>query len=264
MERVAFLLEKTGERIVCMLNPSSVVVRRSAGVRQRHANSGPLTGAGLKNDPVLYTGGGKTEIFLDLLFDVNITGSTTATAGSTQAVSDPTPVTVDVRSLTSALTKLAEGEVGDDGYGQIPVVRFVWGKVWNELGIVAAVAERLESFTPDGAPQRSWLRMRFLKTEDDTAAQSSSLGTDLSSDQLPDEEDVSPNELRFHQTKGAGEQGEDSGSSAERLDEMATSYYGNPAWWRVIANFNNIDDPNMVTAGDRLMIPPASSVGGIA
>jgi Contractile injection system tube protein len=231
-----------------MLNPSSVVQRRLAGVKPRQSSSGPLTGAGLKNDPFLYTGGGRTEILLDLLFDVNI-------AGSAQ-------ITEDVRELTRSLTELAEGSVGEDGYGQVPLVRFIWGKAWNVLGIVAAVAERLESFTPNGAPQRSWLRMRFVRTEDATPSQVDTLSGDLTTDDLPEEDDVSPDELRFHETKGAGERDEDEGSSAERLDEIAASYYGNPAWWRVIANFNNIEDPTTVSAGDRLMIPPASSVGG--
>src|ERR1043166_10002984 len=76
MERVAFLLEKTGERIPCLLNPSSVVVRRLAGLRTRQSSTGPLTGAGLKDDPLLSTGGGMTEILLDLLFDISLAGAT--------------------------------------------------------------------------------------------------------------------------------------------------------------------------------------------
>src|ERR1700686_4396973 len=106
MERVAFLLEKTGERIPCLLNPASVVVRRLAGVRVRQSSTGPLTGAALKDDPLLYTGGGMTEILLDLLFDVSLAGTTVAAE--------------DVRELTRPLTGLAEGSEGEDGYGQVP------------------------------------------------------------------------------------------------------------------------------------------------
>jgi len=249
MERVAFLLEKNGERIPCLLNPASVVVRRLAGVQPRQSSSGPLTGAALKDDPLVYTGGGTTEILLDLLFDVTLAGSTLTTE--------------DVRDLTRPLTALAEGREGDDGYGQVPLVRFVWGKAWNVLGVVVAVAERLEYFTPNGAPQRSWLRMRFLRTGDSTGADMAPLGDDLSMEDLPDEVDVPPDELRFHQTKGAGkgEGDEEEGGSAERLDEIAASHYGKPAWWRLIAAFNKIDDPWKVSAGDLLMIPPDSSVG---
>jgi contractile injection system tube protein len=252
MERVAFLLEKTGERIPCLLNPASVVVRRLAGLQPRQSSSGPLTGAALKDDPLLYTGGGTTEILLDLLFDVTLAGSTLRTE--------------DVRDLTRPLTALAEGSEGDDGYGQVPLVRFVWGKAWNVLGVVAALAERLEYFTANGAPQRSWLRMRFVRTGDTPGADVEPLEDDLSPEDLPEETDIPPDELRFYQIKGGGDGGEEeeAGGSAERLDEVAASRYDNPAWWRLIAAFNNIDDPWKVSAGDLLMIPPDSSVGGKA
>jgi hypothetical protein len=208
-----------------------------------------LTGAVLKDDPILYTGGGMTEILLDLLFDVTLAGSTLKTE--------------DVRDLTRPLTALAEGSEGSDGYGQVPLVRFVWGKAWNVPGVVAAVAERLENFTPNGAPQRSWLRMRFLRTSESPGAETEPLGDDLALADLPDEVDVPPEELRFHQMKGAGDDDE-GGSGGERLDEIATSHYGNPAWWRVVAAFNKIDNPWKIPAGDLLMIPPDSSVGGKA
>ncbi len=246
MERVAFLVEKTGERIPCLLNPTSVVVRRLAGVRARQSSAGPLTGAGLKDDPLLYTGGGMTEVLLDLLFDVSLAGSNVTA--------------VDVRVLTRPLTELAEGSDGEDGSGQIPLVRFVWGKSWNILGVVAAVAERLEYFTPDGAPQRSWLRMRFLRAGNPPGDRASDLGKDMSLTDLPEEMDVPLNQLSVHQITGAGK-GSDGDSSTERLDEIASAHYGNPSWWRLIAAFNNIDDPWDIEAGKLLNLPPGSSVG---
>jgi hypothetical protein len=91
---------------------------------------------------LLYTGGGTTELLLDLLFDVSL-------------VTDSADTVENVRDLTRPLTDLAEGTIGTDGYAQVPLIRFIWGKAWNILGVVSAVAERLESFTPSGAPQRS-------------------------------------------------------------------------------------------------------------
>jgi hypothetical protein len=245
MERVAFLLEKTGERFPCLLNPANVVVRRLAGVRPRQSAYGPLTGAGLKDDPLLHTGGGMTEILFDLLFDVSLAEASAPTA--------------DVRELTRPLTELAEGGKGDDGYGQLPLVRVVYGKCWNVLGVVAAVAERLEYFTDSGAPQRSWLRMRFLRA-DDSASVSGQDDKDLPLGDLPDEIDVPPDELNVHQITGGGEDPE-GGGSVERLDEIAASHYGNSSWWRLIAKFNDIDDPWAVSAGRLLVIPPQSVVG---
>jgi len=247
MERVAFLVEKTGERIPCLLNPTSVVVRRLAGVRVRQSSSGPLTGAALKDDPLIYTGGGVSEILLDLLFDVSLSGANVTVA--------------DVRDLTRPLTELAEGSEGDAGYGQVPLVRFIWGTSWNILGVVAAVAERLEYFTQDGAPRRSWLRMRFLRTGSPASDSALTPDRDLPLSDLPEEIDIPPEELRVHQILGGG-QGADGETHTERLDEIAAAHYGNPAFWRLIAAFNNIDNPWDLKAGASVNIPPDSFVGG--
>jgi len=246
MERVAFLLEKTGERIPCLLNPTSVVVRRLAGLRTRQSGTGPLTGAGLKDDPLLFTGGGMTEILLDLLFDISLAGASVAAE--------------DVRDLTRPLAELAEGSEGDDGYGELPLVRFVWGKAWNVLGVVAALAERLEQFTPEGTPQRAWLRMRFLRTGDTASDVADRQNSDLPLSDLPESLDIPPDQLRVYQVEGADDAG-DGEPGTKRLDEIATLQYGNPAWWRLIAAFNNIDNPWNLKVGSNLNIPPTSSLG---
>jgi hypothetical protein len=248
MERAAFLVEKTGKRISCLLNPANVVVRRLAGVRQRESSTGPVTGGVLKDDPVLYTGGGTTEILLNLLFDTSLAGTNIAAE--------------DVRDLTRPLTELAEAEEGPDGYGELPLVRFIWGKFWNVLGIVTAAAERLEYFTLTGAPQRSWLRMRFLRVNDSAAQSSSTLERDLPFTDLPDQIDLPADQLQLHQVKGTGD--DESGGGAERLDGIATAHYGNPAFWRLIAAFNAIDDPWNLSPGSLLMIPPDPGTGGAA
>ena len=151
MERVAFLIEETNERLGCLLNPEGLVMRRKAGVRARRSATGHLTGTGLTDDPLLFTGGGRTELQFDLLFDVQLGGS---------SVTDP-----DVRALTRPLWNLAEHAAGSEAQRGLPLVRFVWGKSWNILGAVVAVAERLEHFTQAGVPQRSWIRLLFLRLD---------------------------------------------------------------------------------------------------
>jgi hypothetical protein len=155
VERVAFLIEDSNERLRCLLNPETLVVRRLSGTRQRRSVTGRLTGAGLTDDPLLYTGGGRTELELDLLFDTSLAGSSIATN--------------DVRDLTAPLWNLAENVAHRDGYSRVPLVRFIWGKSWNIPGVIEAVSERLERFTPDGVPQRSWLRMRFVRVNEPQA-----------------------------------------------------------------------------------------------
>lgn len=149
MERVAFLIEDTDERVRCLLNPESLVVRRVAGVRLRRSIMGQATGRQSTDDPLLFTGGGLTEMKLDLLFDVSLAGSSIRSN--------------DVRALTGPLWRLAENADSRTGYAKLPIARLIWGKAWNIPGIVASVAERLEHFSPEGAPRRSWLSMRFLR-----------------------------------------------------------------------------------------------------
>jgi hypothetical protein len=231
-----------------MLNPENLVMRRLAGVSERRSNGGPLAGARLKDAPLLFTGAGRTELLLDLLFDVTLAGSSIATE--------------DVRELTRPLVELAEGSAGNDGYTEPPVVRFVWGKYWNIPGVVTAVAERLEYFTAQGAPRRSWLRMRFVRV-----AESSEAGQgpprQLTIPQLSERLEIPPEQLLVHEVVGAGRSEETEGGpggSTERLEEIAHRIYGDPRYWRLIANFNNVDNPLEVVAGRLLRVPHPSLI----
>ena len=149
MERIAFLVDETGERIDCLINPETLVMRRLAGVRPA-ALPGAVMGAD-GDDVLLYTGGGRTELVLDLLFDVELM----------DAAHRPD----DVRKLTSRLWRLA-----DNGDGRPPQVRLVWGKTWNLPGVVVSVAERLDAIDATGNPRRSWLRLKLVRTNDEVKA----------------------------------------------------------------------------------------------
>jgi Contractile injection system tube protein len=248
MERVAFLLEETNERLGCLLNPDSLVIRRAAGVLPRRSLGGQFTGVGLRDDPLLYTGGGMTELELNLLFDVSLAGSSIETN--------------DVRDLTGPLWNLAENAHSVNGYRRPPLVRFVWGKSWNIPGIVAAVAEYLEQFTADGAPQRSWLSMRLWRVSEpqkETVPGGQPLQTQALSpaDLEVSPGSVSPDHVQVHVV-----------SVGERLDEIAARYYPDqpaaeaPALWRTLASFNGLEDPLHIPAGTILRVPPLSALGG--
>lgn len=146
MERIAFLVDATGERIDCLINPETLVVRRLAGVRPA-ALPGAIVGAGA-DDVLLFTGGGRTELVLDLLFDVDL--------------ADPGHRPDDVRQLTGRLWRLTENEEG-----RPPQVRLVWGKTWNLPGVIVSVAERLDAIDADGTPRRSWMRLKMVRTKEE-------------------------------------------------------------------------------------------------
>lgn len=266
MERVAFLIEKTGDRITCLLNPESLVQRRSAGVRSLSGATGIVTGRGLSDDPLAATGGGITEFDLDLLFDIDLARDEAAARRAfTQLESDPAglseePVLIpppprveDVREMTRPLWALAENAVEEDAYGAPPVVRMIWGRAWNVLGIVVAVAERLERFSHAGVPGRAWLRMRLRRVTD--AEPRMPIPSPATPQfELPAPHLLSPGEGRAYAMSVAPD-----GLPVSRLDQIAADVYGDPGAWRAIATYNDIDDPLSFTEGAVVLLP---DIGG--
>ena len=249
MERVAFLVEETSERITCLLNPESVVMRRVAGVSSRRSIGGSLSGSQLADDALLYTGGGMTEMFLNLLFDV--------------ALAETNTEIQDVRDMTSPLWNMAENSGSAKTYGEPPRVRFVWGKSWNIPGVIVSVSEHLDYFDSMGTPLRSWLRMHFLRVIEPTAedlvkppsppAAAETAVADIIQD-LQTPVDVAGEEVKVH-TYEAG----------ERLDQLVRQqygFYGHPALWRMIAAYNNISDPLNIPTGTNLQFPALTALGG--
>jgi hypothetical protein len=260
MERVAFLIERTGQQIGCLLNPESVVVRRNAGLRTRVAGGGIATGVTLSDDPVVATGGGVTELELDLLFDVDLARALTPSPApaSPAPLSDGTPASpleTDVRELTRPIWSLAENADGDDGYGIPPVVRMIWGRAWNVPAVVTAVAERLQRFSTDGAPQRSWLRLRLRRVPD---APSRGPLREPATPQFetPPLDDMSGGEAAPRMELPVDE----SGFPQRRLDEIAAERYGDPSAWRFIALINGIDNP--LAVGEGLVLRLDGAEGG--
>ena len=253
MERVAFLIEDSGERIDCLLNPESLEVSRLAGIRARGAPTGRVTGAGLADDPLHLTGGGRTELALDLLFDTELAPSPGAEA--------------DVRAHTRRLWQLAENSERERGGGGPPRARFVWGKTWNIPGIVSAIAERFDRFDAAGTPRRSWLRMRFLRVADSAAEAEAEYEAMISEAELamqtdhPDEpREVSPtDDARSVVVTGMGGGGDEPG--VVRFDLLASDGLGNPMLWRRLAAHNGIDDPLHVPSGIPLSVPRSTGGG---
>src|SRR6187551_2204470 len=114
MERVAFLLERSGERISCLLNPENLEARRTAGVRTRLAGGGFLTGVARSEDPLIATGGGITEYDLNLLFDVEVAREGRPPKGPEEGQGPAADD--DVRALTRPIWDLTENAVAADGF----------------------------------------------------------------------------------------------------------------------------------------------------
>jgi phage protein U len=242
MERVVFLIEETGERIDCLLNPETVVATRLAGVRHRSTARGQVIGSGLADDPLQFTGGGRTELTLDLLFDVDFVEESVRPA--------------DVRALTRPLWMLAENSAEQRGAVRNPQVLLAWGKTWRVPGVVVAVAERFDAFDSDGTPRRSWLRIKLVRVADSTATAAATFEEELvGAQQVGAGTRTTPGEAVQAIADGRAEPG----FSGVRFDLLATDGLGSPFLWRLLAQHNNIANPLDVPPGTVLDLPPATS-----
>ncbi|SES63703.1 hypothetical protein SAMN05216326_10168 [Nitrosomonas marina] len=237
MERVTFLVEDSNDRLSCLLNPETVVMRRTTGVRPRESLSGLISADRSGDNPLLFTGAGTTTIELDLVFDVTIPGSSI--------------VSQNVRDLTQPIWNLAENQQRSDRMHRPAVCRFIWGKSWNIPGVISAIAEKLESFSPQGIPRRSWLRLRLIRMQEQPT---SSL---LESEMWPVEEQqtagIAIEQLNLAETTEfqnedlfseiADAQLELPENANERIDLSAFHQTGDPYQWRELAQRYSLSDP---------------------
>jgi hypothetical protein len=240
MERIAFLIDESGDRIDCLLNPETVEVTRLAGVRPRGTASGQLIGTGLADDPLLFTGGGRTELVLDLLFDIELV--------------DPKVRPTDVRELTRKLWMLAENSAEERGSVRPPKVSMVWGRTWFVTGVITAIAERFDMFTIGGNPQRSWLRMKLVRVAESAAEANAAFEAERAAAEAPVAAPP-PGTPPSGAVMAVGDGEAEPGYSGVRFDLLAHDALGSPLRWRLLAEYNQIANPLDVPSGMTLGIP---------
>ena len=240
MERVAFLIESSGERLGCMLNPGSLVIRRRAGIKSRESVGGFVTGTELADEPLHLTNGGCTELTLDLLFDITLPGSSITSN--------------DVRDLTRPLWNLAENTKQTDPTKILPLCSFHWGKQWYIPGVITAIAERLEFFTSSGLPRRSWLRLILRRVVSATQGPMNNLETPLPGLLEVERPELDlPDSIMDHENSNT--ELDTTAVSGERLDQLAQRHYGDTRYWRYLAAYNGISNPLDLIGGDPIKIP---------
>jgi hypothetical protein len=237
VDRVAFVVDATGERMDCLLNPETLEVRRLAGVRPRATAAGRLVGAGLADDPLLFTGGGHTELVLDLVFDLGLVESAT--------------VPDDVRAITGRLWQLAENSSQQYGGVRPPLVRLVWGKAWNLPGVIAAISERFDAFDAYGAPRRSWLRLKLVRVAEPADVAARSFDAELAA-----AAEAAPVPTPGGAVQAIGDGRTEPDFSGVRFDLLAADAIGNPFRGRLLAEHNAIANPLSVPPGTVLSAPP--------
>ncbi len=234
MERVAFLIDESGERVDCLLNPETVQVTRLGGVRPRGAAGGALVGSGLADDPLVFTGGGRTEITLDLLFDVEMVEEQNRPG--------------DVRELTRKLWMLAENSAEEHGSVRPPQFSMVWGTTWYVPAVIVAIAERFDAFIYGGTPRRSWIRLKLIRVAESAQAAQSGFEEDLAAASTPKVEPGSA-------VMATGDGDAQSDYSGVRFDLLAHDALGSPLRWRLLAEHNRLANPFDVEPGTALSVP---------
>jgi hypothetical protein len=237
VERIVFLVEETGERVSCLLNPETVSIRRWSGVTELPFELSPLNANVLSDDPVALTGGGRTEIELDLLFDVDLEPSK--------------PPVEDIRILTIPLWRLTENAVRVESLTCVPTVWILWGREWSILCVIEAIAERFDNIGPTGAPRRSWISLRARRVSDVT------MTLDAGTAGVPTTKPLAAPDAPIAVT-ATGDGRVVGGFEGVRLDLVAAQLLGDPAQWRAISEANGIEDPMRVAAGTVLSAPTAT------
>jgi len=237
MERAVFMIEESGARIGCLLNPESVVISRRSGLRPRSGTSGLFTRTASMDDPLLFTGGGQTELDLQLLFDVEITAAARESF-------------TDVREMTRPLMMMAENSHEEQGQRRRPpLVRFIWGKAWNIPGMILAAAERFDQFSITGVPERSWMTLKLRRLAD---------SDDESFAEFPVPRDPATIDTEAVTTDAIVTIGDGEPEPTARPDLIAFETLGNPLDWRLIAIHNELDSPFDVPPGTVLEVPRVS------
>jgi hypothetical protein len=119
--------------------------------------------------------------------------------------------------------------------GRPPTVRFAWGNYLSFDAVIKQIVSKYTMFLDDGTPVRAAVELTLMQIAD---------------------EDVFPKQ---NPTSG-GRTGERIHRLAPRetLDQVAYAIFGQTGLWRALAEFNGIDDPLRLQAGDPILLPASA------
>lgn len=111
-----------------------------------------------------------------------------------------------------------------------PLCKLIWGKTeLLPLGLLKSVTKTLTHFLEDGTPVAAKLSCNFQEWQDSTQQKKIQNPID--------------DPIRIVR-------------QGETLSSIAAEEYNDPSLWRVIALENRLDNPRLLTPGQRLMVPP--------
>lgn len=178
----------------------------------------PAKAVGRNMQPPKFKGGQPMNLELNLLFDTY-------------------EAKKDVRSLTKPLYDMMK--VTDrrkdprTKRSEPPHVEFRWGKFWSFEGVIKSISQKFTLFLKDGTPARSTVKLTLMQAKE----------VDVFTPQNP--------------TSGAWASDKvHTVNEGETIDWIAFVEYGTSNAWRHLADANNLDDPDQLRPGQRLLITP--------
>jgi hypothetical protein len=150
-----------------------------------------------------------------------------------ELVFDTTETSDDVRQYTDKLLELTLVEQTSlPMIKEPPLARFVWGKMMSFDGHIKKIQLEYLMFLPDGTPVRAKAKVDMEQRRD--------------ANKFFPQNPTSRSQARKMRTVMA----------EERLDLIAYQEYGDPAYWRLLAEANDINDPFNLRPGQILNIVP--------
>jgi nucleoid-associated protein YgaU len=210
--------EDTNQKIVdCMFNPTEYTFSRTNRWTESSSNRADVAFP-------TYSGGDPIKLVVNnLIFDTYV-----------RASSQPTPE--DVRIYTEKVFDLMKIEsstidTANGTPGRPPRVSFRCGTFFSFKSVVTSATQKFTLFWDDGRPVRAKLDINFQQIE--------SQGT------YPAQNPTSMGSAQRVRVIGPD----------ETLDAIAFAELGDASKWRLLADYNRIDNPLRLRAGQRIVIP---------
>jgi nucleoid-associated protein YgaU len=129
----------------------------------------------------------------------------------------------------------------NDKKPQPKALQFLWGQgpLAEFKGFLKSVSAKYTMFKPDGTPVRATVQIALEEIPTDPEKTNPTSG--------------SPAGRRTHVV-----------AAGDSLHSIAFREYDDPALWRGLAAFNDLDDPLRVRPGTRLLIPTADEAAGLS
>jgi hypothetical protein len=206
-----------GPEVKCMFNPYEYTLTKSNSFKEHDTANG-------RNSPKAeLSKAGAQTLQLSLIFDTYATGA-------------------DVSLMTDklwTLMRVADDArpdklpVDKDDKREVPLVAFHWG-VFFFVSYITSMTQKFTLFTAKGVPVRAKVDITFTQYTD-----------------VEDRRAVSQNPTSgggpIHRTWRV--------SAGDRLETIAYQVYRDRSRWRLIADYNRLNDPMVLHAGQMLILP---------